>query len=109
MDYTVPRILQTRILEWVAMPSSRGSSQPRDRTQVSYILGGFFTSRASREAPDTWSSTLPFIVTVPYLEKEMQPTPVFLPGEFHGQGSLVGYGPWDHKELDMTEGTWHSG
>ena len=37
-------ILQARILECVAMPSSRGSSQPRDRTQVSCIAGGFFTS-----------------------------------------------------------------
>ena len=37
------RILQSRILEWVAMPSSRGSSQPRDGTQVSRIAGGFFT------------------------------------------------------------------
>ena len=36
-------ILQARILEWVAMPSSRESSQPRDRTQVSHIAGGFFT------------------------------------------------------------------
>ena len=34
-------ILQARILEWVAMPSSRGSSQPRSRTQVSHIAGGF--------------------------------------------------------------------
>ena len=39
------------------------------------------------------------------LEEEMQPTPVFLPGESHGQRSLVGYSPWDHKELDMTEHT----
>ena len=44
MDYTVHGILQARILEWVAMPFSRGSSQPSDRTQVSHILGGFFTS-----------------------------------------------------------------
>ena len=36
-------ILQERILDWVAMLSSRGSSQPRERTQVSYIAGGFFT------------------------------------------------------------------
>ena len=36
-------ILQARILEWVAMPSSRGSSQPRGGTQVSQIAGGFFT------------------------------------------------------------------
>ena len=35
--------LQARILEWVVMPSSRGSSQPRDQTQVSHIAGGFFT------------------------------------------------------------------
>ena len=30
------------------------------------------------------------------------PTPVFLPGEFHGERSLVGYSPWGHKESDMT-------
>ena len=39
------------------------------------------------------------------LEKEWQPTPVFLPGEFHGQRSLEGYSPWSHKESDMTEVT----
>ena len=32
-----------------------------------------------------------------------QPTPVFLPEEFHGQRNLGGYNPWGHKELDMTE------
>ena len=37
------------------------------------------------------------------LEKEMEPTSVFLPGEFHGQRRLVGYSAWSHKELDMTE------
>ena len=37
------------------------------------------------------------------LEKGMQPTPVFLPGKFHGQRSLAGYSPWGHKESDMTE------
>ena len=41
-------ILQTRILEWVAMPSSRGSSQSKDRTQVSCIAGIFFTVLATR-------------------------------------------------------------
>ena len=43
-------ILKARILEWIAMPSSRGSSQPRDWTQVSCITGRFFTSWATREA-----------------------------------------------------------
>ena len=41
-------VLQAGILEWVAMPSSRGSSQSRDRTQVSLITGGFFTIGATR-------------------------------------------------------------
>ena len=35
--------------------------------------------------------------------KKWQPTPVFLPGRFHGLRSLVGYSPWDCKELDMTK------
>ena len=35
--------------------------------------------------------------------KKRQPTPVFLPGESHGQRGLVGYTPWGHKELDMAE------
>ena len=47
---SVHGILQARILEWVVMPSSRGSFQPRDWTCVSCIAGGFFTIWASREA-----------------------------------------------------------
>ena len=50
MEYTVPGILHGRIPEWVAFPFSRGSSQPRDRIQVSHIAGGFFTSWATRKA-----------------------------------------------------------
>ena len=55
MDYTVHGILQARILEWVAFPFSRGSSQPRDQTQVSHIAGRFFTSQATREAQGYWN------------------------------------------------------
>ena len=50
MDYTVNEILQARILEWVAFPFLRRSSQPRDQTQVSCIASRFFTSWATREA-----------------------------------------------------------
>ena len=42
------------------------------------------------------------------LEKGMATTPVFLPGESHGQRSLMGYGTWGHKELDLTEATSHA-
>ena len=48
MDYVVQNSVctefQARILEWVAFSFSRGSSQPKDQTQVSGIAGGFFTS-----------------------------------------------------------------
>ena len=50
-------LLQARIPEWVAMPSSRGSPQPRDRTQVSHVAGGFFMILTTREAPITISIT----------------------------------------------------
>ena len=55
MDYTVHGILQARILEWVAFPFSKGSSQTRDQTQVSHIAGGLFSSWATREAQEYWS------------------------------------------------------
>jgi len=41
---SVHGLLQARILEWVAIPFSTGSSQPRDQTQVSCIAGRFFTT-----------------------------------------------------------------
>ena len=50
MDYTVNGLLQARILEWVALPFSRGSFQPGEWTQVSRIACEFFTSWATREA-----------------------------------------------------------
>ena len=51
--FFVPGILQARILEWVAILSSRGSSQLRDQTHISYVFwlaGGFFTTSAIWEA-----------------------------------------------------------
>ena len=55
VDYTVHGILQARILEWVAFPFAKESSQPRDWTQVSGIAGRFFTSWATRKAQEYWS------------------------------------------------------
>ena len=47
---------------------------------------------------------IPWIGKFPW-RRAWQPTPVFLPGESHGQRSLEGYSPWGDKELDMTEVT----
>ena len=44
----------------------------------------------------------PWVGKIPW-RRAWQPSPVFLPGEFHGQRSLAGYCPWGHKESDMTE------
>ena len=49
---------------------------------------------------ETWVSSL---VQEDALEKGMKPSPIFLPGEFHGQRNLAGYSPWGCKESDMTE------
>ena len=59
MDYSPPissvhGILQARILAWVAISFSRGSSWPRDQTWVSCIAGRFFTIWATREVPPPW-------------------------------------------------------
>ena len=43
VDYTIHGILQARVVEWVAFPFARGSSQPRDKTQVSHIASRFST------------------------------------------------------------------
>ena len=48
----------------------------------------------------------PWVRKIPW-KRKWQPTPVFLPGKYHGQRSLAGSGPWDHKGLDMTEVTEH--
>ena len=57
MDHTVHGILQARILEWLAFPFSRGSSQPRDRTQVSHIAGDSY--QLSHKGSPSFSSYPP--------------------------------------------------
>jgi len=55
-----------------------------------------------QETQETWFN--PWVGKIPWRRK-WQPTPVFLPGKFHGERSLAGYGPWDHKESDTIEHT----
>ena len=52
-------------------------------------------------------ASIPVVRKIPWRRK-WQPTPVFLPGESHGQRSLQGYSSWGHKELDTTEVTEHT-
>ena len=92
MDYTVHGILQARVLGWVAFPFSRGSSQPRDWTQVFLIAGGFFTIWATTEAPEYWSGQpIPSLGDLPdpgiELESpalQVDSLPTELPGKLKG-------------------------
>ena len=54
--------------------------------------------RLKRRRFDPWVEKMPW-------RRAWPPTPVFLPGESHGQRNLAGSGPWGHKELDRTEAT----
>ena len=74
--YRVHGILQARILEWVAFPFSRQSSQSRNQTQVSHIAGGFLTSWTTREAQEYWSGQ-------PILSSADLPDPGIEPGLLH--------------------------
>ena len=66
------------------------------------IINCFVTKRMSiLDAPTEYACS-PDVIVV-NLITAWQPTPIFLPREFHGQRSLAGYSPWDHKELDTAE------
>ena len=132
IDYSLPGssvhgILQAQIQEWVVIPCSRRSSWSRDQTWVSCTEGRFFTTEPPGKpqfdnkpeikrnikfpgGSDSKESVCnagdlgfnPWFGKMPW-RREWQPTPIFLPGEFHGQGSLVDCSPWGRKESDMTE------
>ena len=57
---SVHEILQARILEWVAIPFSRGSSQPRDQTQVSHIAGNSLPAESQGKPKNTVVTSLSF-------------------------------------------------
>ena len=58
--------------------------------------GGSANKESAGDGFNPWAGKIPW-------RREWLPTPVFGPGEFHGQRSLVGYSPWSCKELDMTD------
>ena len=88
MDYSLPSssvhgIFQARILEWVDIPSCRGSSQPRDRTCVSCIAGRSFTIPVIREA-QKW------IVSSSTMSNSAMPTRLLCPWNSPGKNTGVG-------------------
>ena len=75
MNYTVLGILQARILNWVAFPFSRGSSQPRDQIQVSHIAGGFLPGELQGKPKNTGLGSLSLIQQIVPTQKSNQGLP----------------------------------
>ena len=110
---SVHGIFQARVLEWIAISFSRGSSWPRNWTQVSRIAGRHFTIWATREAHNR-KAYAPLIlhlllVELSYrglntkTEKAMAPHSSTLAWKIPRMEEPVGCSPWARKESDMTE------
>ena len=82
---------EIRSFVWV----TRADGLPRRHSGKEFAHQG---RRCERHGFDPWLGKIPW-------RRKWQPTPVFLPGKFHGQRSLVGYSSQNHKESDMTEQT----
>ena len=72
-----------------------------------YGFPWWFSSKDSTCSEGDAGGFDPWVRNIPW-RKEWQPTPVFLPGEFHGQRNLAGYSLWGCKESDMTERLTHT-
>ena len=115
MDCSLPGssvhgIFQARVLQWLTISFSRGSSWPRDGTQVSHIAGKCFTIWVIREAPDGKESSCNTRDqdSIPGLGRSPggghgNPLQYSCPEKPHGQRNLVGYSSWGLKELDTTD------
>ena len=86
-------IFQARVLEWGAIAFSAGGTSGKEPTCQ--------CRRCKRQGFNPWVGKIPW-------RRARKPTPVFLPGESHELRSLAGYSPWNCKESDMTEATWHT-
>ena len=65
--------------------------------------GAFLAAQMVKNPLAVWETQVQFLGGQDPWRKEWLPTPVFLPGEFHGQRNLVGYSPWGCKGSDTTE------
>ena len=85
MDKPVGRLIWSRIRVSMDHKGFRGGS---DGKESAYKAGDLCSIPGLGRSPGEWNS---------------YPTPVFWPGELHGQRSLANYSPWGHKESDTTE------
>ena len=100
-------------LEIMVTKPGRAASSPYLFKVAPWFSVGFPGGSVGKESACNWRDVgehefNPRLRNIPW-RRTWQPTPVFLPGESHGQRSLAGYCPWGDKELDTTEATKHTG
>ena len=93
-----------RTLQWLPRPEplpinmyTQASQEEDNKPKSIWFSSNIFNDRMR------YSTQVQSLGQKIFWRREWQPTPVFLPGKFHGQRSLVGYSPWSHKELDTTK------
>ena len=101
MDWSLPgsgvhEIFQARILEWVNHSFSRGSSQPKDQTQVSCTTGRFFTDWTTREAQTNYDLQQ-FVKVYLYEQKSISFSPDLIPPEFWNPQTTIVHSPKPRK------------
>ena len=99
--------------DWITSPPPKKKNVahvPIPRLWVDYFLGGPVVKSACQRRRHRRHIFDPSVGKIPWRRK-WQPIPVFLPGKSHGQRSLVGYSPWDHKRVrhDWTCEGWMDG
>ena len=66
------------------------------------VTGISLVAQTIKHLPTMWETQVQSLGWEDLWRRKWQPTPVLLPGKFHGWRSVVGYSPWGHKESDMT-------
>ena len=79
------------------------SPQFKTKWRQVLLFRASLVAQTVKNLPAMWETRVQSLGWEDSLEKEMQPTPVFLPGKCHGWRTLVGYSPWGLKESDTTE------
>ena len=90
-----------KVVVWVISGFLGGSGASLMAKMAKNLLAMLESQVQSRPGFDPWAGKMPW-------SRKWQLTPIFLPGEFHGQRSLVGYSPWGRNESDATERLIHS-
>ena len=84
-------VLMVRVVGGVNMPLTVKWGSLENEPLVAQMVRNMTAKQEMQETRDPWVGKIPW-------RREWQSTPVFLPGEFHGQRSLAGYSPWGCKE-----------